>query len=541
MTILLLSGLGPTFRNKTRLQHTFLERGGTQYTRAFPHGISAGDFIYHRGRRRRPVLRPQRRYVPSLSTATLSGTLAREGFAHEPFPLEHVWSGEREPSSRRVDVVALSTTFICGTATLARALQWIERRFAGVPVVLGGQFSNLKAAEILRRFDAVDYVIRGDGEVALPALLRALEAGSSVGSVPNLVMRDPGTGVLRSTPLVDVDLDRYPRPPFHGDVIQIPYESMRGCPFSCKFCSYPAASPKWRWKSARTIVTDWQAYATDNHAESISAMDSTFTVPPQRFRELLDALRTSPIAWTAYARANDVRTDEDVERLVAAHCAGLSIGFESMSDRTLSRMNKRTLVDHNRTAARLLARAKLDLRASFIIGYPGEDEQEYEETHRYLVDEFQGRFLLNTFSLVDETLPVWQEADLYRLRVLDPENPNHAWTHSGMDSTRAEALYERTLRAVRWESERAVLNLWQPQYEDVLLHDRGLDDNLRIEKLLERLAFAEADWPGDRAEADRRTHSALAGLEALGVTVERTEGRRLPQVPVRASLSPRMS
>ncbi len=511
MNVLLLSGLGPAFRNQTRLQDTFLDLGRTQYTRAFPRGISAGDFVYHRGRRRLRVLRPKRTQAPLLCTATLSGILAREGFDCETFPLEHVWSGEREPSGGRVDVVALSTTFICSMGTLARALRWIERRFAGVPVVLGGQFSNLKAAEILRRFDSVDFVVRGDGEVAFPALLRAIESDSPTDDVPNVVTR------LHSAPLVNIDLDRYPRPPFQGEVLEVPYESMRGCPFSCKFCSYPAASPQWRWKSARTIVGDWQAYSADNHAERISAMDSTFTVPPRRFRELLDSLRSSGIAWTAYARADDVETEEEVQRLVEARCAGLSIGFESMSDRTLTRMNKRTEAHHNRTAARLLGEAELDLRASFIIGYPGEDAEDYEQTHRYLVDEFRGRFLLNTFSLVDETLPVWQEADKYQLRILDPENPNHSWTHVGMDADTAEALYERTLRAARWDSDQAVLNLWQPQYEDPLIHDRGVAENRRVEKLLERLAFAEADWPDDPAEADERTRAALAGLEALGV------------------------
>jgi len=525
MNVLLLSGLGPTFRNKSRLANTFLELGRTQHTRAFPHGLAAGDLVYREGRRLQRVLRPQRRQTPALATATLSGILDREGFAHEAFPLEHVWSGEREPSSGKVDVVALSTSFICSMGTLARAIQWIERRFADVPVVLGGQFSNLKAPDILRRFDAVDYVVRGDGESAMPALLRALESGSSTDGVPNLVSRDPSTGELRAAPLVDIDLDRYPRPPFQGDLLQVPYESMRGCPFSCKFCSYPAASPKWRWKSARTILADWQAYATDNHAEQISAMDSTFTVPPGRFRELLDALRSSPIAWTAYARSDDVATGEDVERLAAAHCAGLSIGFESMSERTLVAMNKRTKVHHNREAGRLLGDTGIDLRASFIIGYPGEDEREYELTHRYLVEEFHGRFLLNTFSLVDETLPVWQEADVHRLRMRDPENPNHSWVHEGMDAETAESLYERTLRAVRWDSERAVLNLWQSQYEDDLLRGRSLEENRRAEKLLERLAFAEADSPDNHAEADRRTRAALAGLKALGVTVERRDGR----------------
>ena len=154
------------------------------------------------------------------------------------------------------------------------------------------------------------------------------------------------------------------------------------------------------------------------------------------------------------------------------------------------------------------------------------------------MDEFQGRFLLNTFSLIDDTLPVWREAAVHGLRVLDPENPNHAWAHVGMDSTKAEALYERTLRAVRWESEDAVLHLWQPQYEDALLPDGGHDKNQRVEKLLERLAFAETDWADDPVEADRRSRSALAGLEGLGVTLEARQdvgARRRSRAPSQSS------
>jgi hypothetical protein len=294
---------------------------------------------------------------------------------------------------------------------------------------------------------------------------------------------------------------------------------MRGCPFSCKFCSYPAASPNWRWRKAPTILDDWSHYKDANNARVISAMDSTFTVPRPRFRKLLDGLRGRGIEWSAYARADDLNTPRDIERLQEAGCVQLSIGFESMSDRSLLAMNKRTTATDNRGATSLLSGSGIDLRASFIIGYPGETESEFAKTREFLVGEFQGKYLLNTFSLVDETLPVWQEAASYGLKALDLTHSNHSWVHNGMDSDTAEDLYAETLRAVRWGNAKAVINLWQPQFESPLLRGRSLEDNLMAEKCLERLAFADIDPPSGQSSAADRRAASLAGLRSLGVEV----------------------
>jgi len=53
-------------------------------------------------------------------------------------------------------------------------------------------------------------------------------------------------------------------------------------------------------------------------------------------------------------------------------------GFESMSEKTLGYMNKRVSVTQNERAIELLAGSKVDLRASFIVGYPGETPEEWE-------------------------------------------------------------------------------------------------------------------------------------------------------------------
>jgi radical SAM superfamily enzyme YgiQ (UPF0313 family) len=61
-------------------------------------------------------------------------------------------------------------------------------------VVLGGITASLFAAEILRSFPEVDFVIRGDAEVPLAALAERLCAGSTtpLSSIPNLTYRANG-------------------------------------------------------------------------------------------------------------------------------------------------------------------------------------------------------------------------------------------------------------------------------------------------------------------------------------------------------------
>ncbi|MET7765812.1 radical SAM protein [Streptomyces sp. NPDC005393] len=134
---------------------------------------------------------------------------------------------------------------------------------------------------------------------------------------------------IRINPTEYVDIEDFPSPTVPGNAPTVPDESMRGCPFDCKFCSFPAASPKWRYKSAEKIRDDWIAYAERNGCDVISAMDSTFTIPPTRLRRLLEILPDSGVPrWEGFSRANTINSVQLVAGLEASHCFQLHIGFE---------------------------------------------------------------------------------------------------------------------------------------------------------------------------------------------------------------------
>jgi anaerobic magnesium-protoporphyrin IX monomethyl ester cyclase len=519
-SVLVLAGEGPYFRNSTYYDGTmFDERGTRPLAPEFPghplHDLRLTDLTYFDGSRWQPLLRSKRGAIPHLTSWTLESILRAADRPFEMFSLQDVWDGTAEPSGDH-DVVFLSTTFICDRRLLRRALDWISERFAHSLIVLGGQYSNLKYDPILRHNQDVDVVVRGDGEEAIPALLEALDRREALDDVPNLVVRT-GPESHRQTRFGYIDLDAHPSPVFGTDHRPVvPYESMRGCPFSCRFCSFPFASPEWRYKSAEKIAADWARYRAVNEARHIRAMDSTFTVPPTRLRALLDLLPQVDVTWEAYTRANIITGRETVDRLAEAHCATLSIGFESMSPKSLELMHKQVRAEHNRRAHDALAGGPIKYRTSFMVGYPGEAPEDYELTHQYLLGEYTGHFMLSVFSMTDETMPVWQDSERLGIRVADFEDPDAAWTHIGMNDVTAKGLRKRTLDEVRHRSDDAVLLLWQSDYFTPLIPALSGKQNMWAEKLVERLGMLPVDVP----DASARVTAAarlLGELESLGV------------------------
>ncbi|MGH3871662.1 MAG: B12-binding domain-containing radical SAM protein [Pseudonocardiaceae bacterium] len=480
-------------------------------------GLRLTDLTYSDGSQQRPLLRAKRGAAPHLTSYTLESILMAAERPFELFDLQEVWDLSSEPADRH-PLVFLSTTFICDKQTLRRALSWIRERCDDSLVVLGGQYSNLKYDWILRNHPDVDIIVRGDGEHAIPLLLDALDRGASLDHVPNLVIRT-GPESYRLTTFRYIDLEEHPSPGFGtGHRPVVPYESMRGCPFSCKFCSFPFASPEWRYKSADKIAADWARYRDVNEARHIRAMDSTFTVPPRRMRALINLLPSVDVTWEAYTRANVITGRETVDRLAEAHCATLSIGFESMSPKSLELMHKQVRAEHNRRAHDALSGGPIKYRTSFMVGYPGEAPEDYELTHQYLLGEYTGHFMLSVFSMTDETMPVWKDAEPLQIKIEDFEDPDAAWTHIGMDDVTAKRLRRRTLDEARHRSDRAVLLLWQTDYHTPLIPDLSVQKNLWAEKLVERLGMLPVDVP----EARKRVAAAaglLGSLESLGVRV----------------------
>ena len=211
--------------------------------------------------------------------------------------------------------VGITTTTASYQAAL-RVARTFKRLCRECVVILGGHHASAQDDVILKAQDSIDYVVRGEGEIALVQLL---EQYPDVGRVPNLSHRDNLT-ICRNAPapfLGERELDEL-APAFKGWGLRsapgkfehTTYVSARGCPLRCAFCS--VANEQIRAKSVAAVVRELRVLIEDFGYRSIAVEDNFFAHAPRRTLALCAAIETLqrelPFSTTALTPLNAPRS-----------------------------------------------------------------------------------------------------------------------------------------------------------------------------------------------------------------------------------------
>ncbi len=202
----------------------------------------------------------------------LAGSLRAAGYEvdyYDAMSLWHKWPEiEARIRSFNPDVVA-TTSF---TASVAHALELTalaKRINPAIVTVHGNVHATFCYDEMLQaEHETVDYIVRGEGEVTLPALLDCLNAGGDPAQVPGLAFyRDGSVLATPKAPQIQ-DLDALP---MAWDLVEWPIysyrakdnarlaivSSSRGCQEKCSFCSQQLFwARSWRARSAGNFVAE---------------------------------------------------------------------------------------------------------------------------------------------------------------------------------------------------------------------------------------------------------------------------------------------
>ena len=166
--------------------------------------------------------------------------------------------------------------------------------FSDAPIVVGGAGFSIFPEAALRYLNA-DLGICGEGEVAFTTLLRALERGDDLSAIPGLCR--PGAGVqmgsavragLETLPLPDPSL--WSVPSGAGEEIWIPFQTRRGCPIKCSYCSTPALEGTRIRKHPIDAVVQGIARHVAAGFDRFHFVDNTFNLPPRYAKNLCSAL-----------------------------------------------------------------------------------------------------------------------------------------------------------------------------------------------------------------------------------------------------------
>ena len=277
-----------------------------------------------------------------------------------------------------------------------------KNRFPQTPIIMGGVFCTTRPAMVISD-DAVDIVCVGEGELALPELLRRMHLSEPFNDIPNLWVKQAGGVIARNPVGPPTDLESLPYPdlsmvddrhlyaPFAGHVYKMTFvESQRGCPRRCGYCcnqifldAYKQYGPRYlRTKSVHRLIEEL-IYLKKNFALNfIQFTDDDFLLRPGNELAEFSSLYSAHVGLPFWiqAEARNV-TDEKIGLVRNAGCISISIGVETGSEHILRNVLKRNTPRQGTLRAfDVMHRHGIRSSANVIIGVPDETREQIFET-----------------------------------------------------------------------------------------------------------------------------------------------------------------
>jgi radical SAM superfamily enzyme YgiQ (UPF0313 family) len=280
--------------------------------------------------------------------------------------------------------------------------RWLKARFPHLTVIWGGYFPT-QHWDVALRDPAIDYVIRGHGELAFVELLDRLERQREVDDLAGLALRSAGPGAEPRTnalaPIPDPEL--LPEFPYHRVAVTsyvrrcylglrtLSHHSSYGCPFFCNFCAVVnMVGGRWLPQSAERVANTVRRLSHEHRLDAVEFFDNNFFVSEGRTADFADRIRDLGIAWWGESRIDTLlRYSRRTWQLMRD--SGLRMvfmGAESGSDQTLRRMGKGGTLSTRKTLeiARLMRAWGIVPEFSFVMGNPPDPEGDIRQTIEFI-------------------------------------------------------------------------------------------------------------------------------------------------------------
>ncbi|MBJ6802755.1 B12-binding domain-containing radical SAM protein [Geomonas propionica] len=329
------------------------------------------------------------------------------------------------------------------TATVGDAVKVLATAKALDPAtvtILGGVHPSFLYREILEQSFYVDYIVIGEGEQTLAALLRTLEQGGDPAAVPGIAYREGGeVKVTPAAPLIENldslvpawDLVDWPLYSYFviPDSRFAAISTSRGCSHDCAFCSQQQFwHQAWRARDPLKAAAEVAQLHRRHGVNVFLVTDEHPTRDAVRWERFLDALieEALPVHLILETRAEDVLRDRAIFwKYAKAGVAHISLGVESADRQRLARLVKDQVPDAVPEALAIIHEHGIVSEVSFLVGFPDETPESVRATlktaQQYNPD--SANFFALTpwpYGGMPELAPLIRETDYARYNFIAP-------------------------------------------------------------------------------------------------------------------------
>ncbi len=345
---------------------------------------------------------------PPAWVAYLSGALKNAGYDDVHFVdamTNHLSDEDLRTHIAELEPDIVGTTAITPSIyTAERVLEIAGEAAPGALRIIGGVHATFMYKQVLSESDAVDVVVRGEGEEVLVNLVRAYSGDNWAEerhTVKGLAFRDgeqiiatPSAPTVKDFDAITPDWsllewEKYIYVPL-GVRVAIP-NMARGCPFTCSFCSQWKFWRDYRIRDPKKVVDEIETLVNEHDVGFFILADEEPTIHRKKFvafcEELIARDLPDRVKWGINTRVTDILRDEKLLPLYRkAGLVHVSLGTEAATQLKLDTFNKETRVDDNRRAIELLRNADIFVEAQFIVGLDNETPETLEQTYQMAWD-----------------------------------------------------------------------------------------------------------------------------------------------------------
>ena len=272
------------------------------------------------------------------------------------------------------------TAYKCTIAASMFVLKLTREKYPHIKTLMGGGTFNETHAPDSPNFHALleasqgylDKIILGQGELLLLKYLR----GELPGSQRVYTKADIGGKILefheqQLPDFSDLDISKYP---------YLAATASASCIYQCSFCIGSKVAGKYRVKNpsqtAAEMTKIYKKYGRQLFFMTDSLLNPVVT-------DLANELIKSGMSlyYDAYFRVDEAA--EDIRNTLLWRRGGLyrvRLGTESGSQRILDDMNKRITIQQIKTTVSALAYSGIKTTTYWVIGHPGETEEDFQQT-----------------------------------------------------------------------------------------------------------------------------------------------------------------
>jgi radical SAM superfamily enzyme YgiQ (UPF0313 family) len=284
--------------------------------------------------------------------------------------------------------VILFSTYIWNVNDIVKICNNLKKVRPDIKIALGGPEVTYDSEEAMEKYDFVDYILYGEGELIFRDFVKHLIGDMKIEDVDGIVYRK-GDKVITNKPMILLEnLDLIPSPYENLDKKEyenriVYYETSRGCPFNCQYC-LSSAMEGLRYFSIDRVKKDLKALI-DAKVSQIKFIDRTFNANKKFAMDIMRFLMENDNDYTTYhfEVTAHLLTDDMLEFLKDCK-EGLfqfEIGVQSTNEKVLESVGRRDDFGKlSHVVQKIASFRNIHQHLDLIAGLPHEDYSSFENS-----------------------------------------------------------------------------------------------------------------------------------------------------------------